>query len=246
MLFFKEDTMQICQRIAMVMFMAFLCNATVAWSETLYISDQLVVSLRELPQRSAESIVYLKTDTPVEVLEVNGEYTQVKTANGEIGYVQRSYLSASLPKTVVIKRLTSENEKLNGRIQELEKRYSEAFAKGDEAQVKILAELEESRDQAVKLQRDLHESNTALAEITKAHKALRENNKNVIAITDERNQLKLSNEKLSASVSTLETENNELLKKESIQWFLTGAGVLFLGWLLGKLSKSRRKGSLYS
>jgi SH3 domain protein len=225
--------------------MVFLCNTAVAWSKTSYISDQLVVSLRELPQSDAKSIIYLKTDTPVEVLEVGEEYSKVKTEKGEVGYIQKNYLNDGLPKLIVIKQLTQENEKLTGRIKELEKRYSEAFSKGDEAQAKIFEELEESRDQAANFEKALRASNKELEELTKAHAVLRENSKNVVAITDELNQVKLSYEELSAAVSKLEIENNELLKKETIQWFLTGAGVLLLGWLLGKLSKPRRKSSLY-
>lgn len=240
--------MQTYRWIVVVMVMAFLSTVSTVsdvWSKTNYISDQLIVSLRELPQNSAKPIVYLKTDTPLEVLEVGEEFSKVKTEKGEIGYVQKSYLTENLPRTTIIKRLTQENENLNGRILELEKRYNEAFSKGDESQKKILAELQESRGLVDNLQKDLQEANKALSEITKSHEELMVNAKNVVAITDERNQLRGSNETLSATVSNLEAENKKLLKKETIQWFLTGAGVLLLGWVLGKFSKSRRKGSLY-
>ena len=72
-----------CQRISIVGFMVlFFCTAH-AWAETRYIADQLVVSLRAQPQSNAETIVYLRTDTPVEVIDVGEEYVQVKTENGE-------------------------------------------------------------------------------------------------------------------------------------------------------------------
>jgi SH3 domain protein len=229
----------------MAIFMVFVCNTSVTWAENLYISDQLVVSLRELPQNGAKTIVYLKTDTPVEVIDFGEEYLKVKTVNGEIGYIQKNYLTENLPKTIVIKRQAQENEKLKERVQELEKRYSEAFSKGDENQKKILAELVESRAQAEKLQMDFQQSQTELAERTKTYEALRENAKDIIAITEERNQLRLSNEELTTTLANLNEERKGRLQKETIQWFLAGAGVLFLGWILGKFSRSRRKGSLY-
>jgi len=230
---------------SIVISLAFLCNATVALAETRYISDQLVVSLRELPQDNSETIVYLKTDAPVEVLEVEGEYLKVKTTNGEVGYIRKSYLTEDTPKATVISRLTRENEGLKERVQELEKKYREAFSKGDEAQKKILSDLEDSRLQIAKLDKELNKSETELAERTQAYETLRQNAENIIDITAERDQLRLSHEELTAAANNLEEERKELLKKETIQWFLAGAGVLLLGWIIGKFSRSRRKGSLY-
>jgi SH3 domain protein len=233
------------QRISIAIFLAFLCTATVALAETRYIADQLVVSLRQLPQNNSETIVYLRTDTPVEVLEVGEEYLKVKTTNGEVGYIQKSYLTEKTPKATIISRLTRENEGLKGRVEELEKQYREVFSKGDEAQKKILSELENSRSKIAKLEKDLNKSETELAERSQAYESLRKNAENIIDITAERDQLRLSHEELTAAVNKLEEQRKELLKKETIQWFLTGAGVLFLGWLIGKFSRSRRKGSLY-
>ena len=233
------------QRITMVIFVSLLCNVTAAWAETRYISDQLVVSLREQPQDGSETIVYLKTDTPVEVLEVGEQYIQVKTKNGEVGYIQKSYLTEKIPKATVISRLTRENEGMKERIRELEKQYREVFSKGDEAQKKILSELEDARLQIAELDKALLKSETELAERTKAYEALKKNSEDIIDITAERDQLRLSHEELTTAVTSLDEERKELLKKETIQWFLTGAGVLFLGWVIGKFSRSRRKSSLY-
>ncbi len=233
------------QRITMVIFVSLLCNVTAAWAETRYISDQLVVSLREQPQDGSETIVYLKTDTPVEVLEVGEQYIHVKTSNGEVGYIQKSYLTEKTPKATVISRLTRENEGMKERIRELEKQYREVFSKGDEAQKKILSELEDARLQIAELDKALLKSETELAERTQAYEALKKNAENIIDITAERDQLRLSHEELTTAVTSLDEERKALLKKETIQWFLTGAGVLFLGWVIGKFSRSRRKSSLY-
>ena len=172
------------QRITRVIFVSLFCNVTAAWAETRYISDQLVVSLREQPQNGSETIVYLKTDTPVEVLEVGEQYIQVKTKNGEIGYIQKSYLTEKIPKATVISRLTRENEGLKERVQELEKQYREAFSKGDEAQKKVLSELEDARLQVAELDKALLKSETELAERTQAYEALKKNaNERKINIT---------------------------------------------------------------
>lgn len=237
--------MRLAQKIFFVMLMVLLCSAAVAWAETQYVSDQLIVSLREGPENNAKLITYLKTDTPVEVLEAGKEFSKVKTSAGEIGYIQKSYLVKDLPKNTTIRRLTQENETLNGRIRELEKKYSDAFSKGDEAQKKMLVELDESRKQIATLQEDLQKTKSRLAEVSSTYETLAENSQNVVAIANERNQLKVDNDQLSGSVARLEKEREAVMRKGMIQWFIAGAGVLVLGWVIGKFSRSRRKSSLY-
>ncbi len=235
--------MLICQRIFMVLFIALLCDVPLAWSETRYISDQLIVSLREAPQDSAEPITYLKTDTPVEVLEAGEVYSKVTTTDGRTGYVQKHFLIKDTPKTTLIKQLTQENASLKDQIETLEKRYQAVFSDEDEAQAKIRAELEQSREQLIALQKNLAESNEDLAKVSQAYDALRDNAQNVVAITEERNQLKGDHEELTGRINSLEKTKEVLLRKQTTQWFLAGAGVLLLGWFLGKFSKSRRKNS---
>lgn len=232
-------------RITLVMIIGLLAVPSFAWAETLYVSDQLVVSLRELPQENSKAITYLKTDTPVELIEDGKAFSKVKTANGEIGYIQKSYLVESLPKPVIIKRLTRENERLNERIRELEVQYKEAFTSGDETRARLVTEMEEFRAQAGRLQAELNDSNEKFVEISEAYETLKENSKDIVAITDERNQLKLSNNELSVTLNNLEQERKVWMRNGIIRWFLAGGGVLFVGWVLGKFSKPRRKSSLY-
>jgi SH3 domain protein len=225
--------------------MVFFFYPALAWAETRYISDQLVVSLREQPQNNSETIVYLRTGAPVEVLDVGEKYLKVKTANGEVGYIQKHYLTEDTPKAKIISRLTRDNQALQERVEELEKRYSESFAKSDEARKKTLSELDEARRRVAVLEKDLQESKAGLAERTREYEALRKNAKNIVEITAERDRLRLSHEELTSSVTRLEEEREDQLKKETTQWFLAGAGVLFFGWILGKFSRSKRKRSLY-
>lgn len=233
------------QRISIVGFMVLFFCAAHAWAETRYIADQLVVSLRAQPQSNAETIVYLRTDTPVEVLEVGEEYLKVKTANDEVGYIQKHYLTEDTPKVKIISRLTRDNQALQARVEELEKRYSESFAKTDENRKKILSELEDARRRVDALEKALQTSEAELAERTKAYEELRKNTENVVEITAERDQLRRSHAELTTTVASLEEAKEDYLKKETTQWFLAGAGVLFFGWILGKFSRAKRKRSLY-
>jgi SH3 domain protein len=240
-----EEFMLLCQRIGLIMFLLLFVSTSAAWSATRYIADQLIVSLRELPDDNSNIISYLKTDTPVELLEAGKEYSKVTTADGATGYIQSHYLTEKIPKATTIKRLTQENQSLNERIQNLDQKYQETFSKGDDANKKLLDELESLRASEIQLKKDLSQSNDNLAEITDAYESLKANSQDIIAITDERNRLKTRVEELSTDFTRLQEEKKGSQKNQAIRWFLAGAGVLLFGWMLGKFSRSRRRSSLY-
>ncbi|MCP4023747.1 MAG: peptide-binding protein, partial [Desulfobacteraceae bacterium] len=52
------------------------------------------------------------------------------------------------------------------------------------------------------------------------------------------------NNLLSSRLERLERANNKMFKTSMIYWFLAGAGVLFLGWLIGhNVSLRKRRAS---
>jgi SH3 domain protein len=235
--------MQIGRRFIVVLLPVFFCTTGLVWAETLYISDQLVVSLREQPQDGAKAVTYLRTDTAVDVLGKEGDYYKVQTENNETGFISKNYLVENTPKSIIIKRLSQETETLKIRILELENQYKEATSKGTDVQARVAADLQREREKVVQLEKTLLETKSALQKVRAEHEALQENTKNVVAIAEERDQLKTSNQDLSAKLANIESERESVLRRDAIQWFLAGAGVLFLGWLLGKLSKPRRRSS---
>lgn len=225
--------------------MFFACSAAPAWTATRYVTDQLVVSLRQTPQGGAEVIGYLRTDTPLEIIEEAGDYLKVKTRDGEVGYVQQQYLTDQTPKPVVISRLEKDVARLNARIKDMEKDLGMATSQGEEAQQKIVAELRAAKEKATTLQGEYDRTSRELAQVSKEYEALQTNAKNVVALTQERDSLQETNQSLTAKLAKLEAERDSLLKTGAIKWFFTGAGVLLIGWILGKLSGGRRRRSAF-
>jgi SH3 domain protein len=56
----------------------------------------------------------------------------------------------------------------------------------------------------------------------------------------ERDRLTAEKKRLMAENRRLEAERERAHRKELIYWFLAGAGVLFIGWLMGKASRRKR------
>jgi SH3 domain protein len=234
--------MKMAKSAVFILWVLLFCSISIAWSETRYISDQLVVSLRSQPQNNAEAITYLRTDTKVDIIGEDGAFYQVKTKDNEIGFIQKSYLVEDTPKAAIIKQISKENEKLKDRINTLEQQYQEAISNGDNAHLKLVDELKEARQLANDLQKDLDGSKSRFQKASNAFDTLEKNAKNVVEITADRDQLRASNEELSSKLDRIGEEKFALQKSKSIQWFLAGAGVLFVGWIIGK---PRRRSSLY-
>ena len=116
-----------------------------------------------------------------------------------------------------------------------------ATSQSDQSQQELNAQLAEAQTKATELQDGLTKSQTELKQTRQDYQVLQNDAKEVIAITKERDQLRKINNELSATIATLDEEVGELTKTGVIKWFLAGAGVLFLGWIIGKVSGNRRR-----
>jgi SH3 domain protein len=215
--------------------------AATAGAEARYVSDQLIVSLREKPQSSAQSITYLKTDTPVEFIEEAGSFIKVRTKAGEIGYIQKDYLTAKTPKAITIRQLQQERDRLADKVEEMKKQLAMATSRGDQTQQELARQLTESSEQVSELQKNLEESQAVLTRTSQEYQALQRDTKDVVATTNERDLLRQTNQELTASVADLKEKVKDLSMSGLIKWFLAGAGVLFVGWILGKYAGGRRR-----
>ena len=235
--------MQPIYRLPATILILWILLVTDGWAETRYITDQLVVSLRGTPQDNAESITYLRTDTPVEVIEETGDFIKVKTGEGEIGYIKNHYLTKETPKSTVIRRLQQERDRLATTVTETKKQLASARSNQDQATQELQASLDETRSELETLQKKYLDSQAALQHTKTDYQELQEDTQNVASITRERDQLRVNNEELTARISKLEEEVSSLMKTGIIKWFLAGGGVLFFGWIIGRLSGSRRRRS---
>lgn len=235
--------MKNCWRIAGPALIVLTLLATAARAETRYISDQLIVTLREQPQQNAQSITHLKTDTPVEVLEDAGDFVKVKTKAGEIGYVQTYYLLPETPKAIIIRQLQQERDRLADKVAEMQRQLATVTSRGDKTQQELATQLAESDKQLNELREKLEESQTTLTRISQDYQTLQKDAEDVVNIARERDQLRKTNQELTTDVASLNDKVKDLTMSAIIKWFLAGGGVLLLGWIIGKTSGGRRRGT---
>jgi len=209
-------------------------------ADTRYVDDQLVITLRQGKSSRHKILRTLKTGTPLEVLEENGSYLKVRTADGLEGFVLLQYISSSTPKAQIITRLEKKNKELQEKIARLGKTNDDFKAQ--------IATMQESHTQELhKLTGKSSLTEEALQQIKKEQIKTAENystllaqSENVIAIAEERDQLLKDKSKLTSAVTSLRTQNEKLSDNRMIKWFLAGGGVFLLGWIIGKISRKKR------
>lgn len=215
-------------------FIFFLCNfAALASAETVYVSDQLVITLRQGKSTKHKIIKTLQTGTSMEVLESakDDPYIKVRLTGGEVGYVLSQYISTEIPKSTVISRLQTQISDLQEKLSSLEN-----------ARNLVSDDFQEIKSAKEAYEKDLGQTKAELEELSQKYKTLLKQSEQVVTISKERDDFQKSQTMLLAEVKELRDENYILKKASLIKWFLAGAGVFFFGWLAGKFSKKKKQG----
>ena len=223
-----------------ILFCLFLLAATAA-AETRYVSDQLIIALRNAPDPDAAVITTLKSDTPVQILEDSGRFLKVRTDKGEEGYVLSQYVTPTRPKSLELDRLQQENQQLQNKLSQLQKAQSASSSELEQARQQQEAQIKDLQAKLAAAETELTSTKHQAAELQSKYETLQKDAANVVAVAKERDTLQAENTKLNAELSSLRDENNSLLRSGMIQWFLAGGGVFFFGWLVGKISRKKRR-----
>ncbi len=220
-------------------FMIFNSQAS---AETLYVTDQLVITLRTGKSSKHEILKTLKTGTPLEVLErAEGDaYVKVKVNNSLEGYVLEQYLTSKTPKSIIISRFEREVEKLKKQLANSDSRRTELAKELNTIQDNFSERENEIRSDNSELNDALEKSNEDLQDITQKYNSLVDKSAKVVEITSDRDRLQKNNSQLASEVQALRAENSKLMRTGVIKWFLAGGGVFLFGWMIGKISRKRK------
>ncbi len=202
--------------------------STAVQAETMYVSDLAEITLRTGKGIDHKIIAMIKSGQNVEVLEPADQWTMVRLPNGKEGWVISRFLTSKLPSRIELKKLQEKHKAL---LALADSPYAEISKLTDENQ-KLKAELAVSEKTITALQ--------ASYETLKRSKSanllkLQAGSKNSVA--------RLS--KQQKEVERLEEELSKLERRQYFYWFLSGAAVLFVGFLMGYSAKRQRRRSSF-
>jgi SH3 domain protein len=209
-------------------------------AKTQYVSDQLLITMREGQGNEFKIIQMLVAGTPLEIMEESQNYLKVRTKDGREGWVLKQYITSETPKTEIIAGLKKEIDRLKTQLEnhnrdkmslqnELQAVKSDYSQKITNLTQNVSASREEAEQTAKELKRASEKYNTLV-----------EQSKNIAALVKERDSLKAANNRLNAETEHFQKENSQLKRLQMIWWFLAGGGVFFVGWIIGSVSKKKR------
>ena len=212
-------------------------------ARTGYVSDMLFLTFRQGPGNSYAVEKTLMSNTPVLILEEKNEFFKVELESKEVGWVDKNFIIFTLPKALMINKLEEENKSLSNKTMELQSRVRELK---DE-----LSSVKQNYSQAkekleISLNKALDEKNKSinmLSDTQGEYETLTRQSKNIQKIIKENKILKKQTKTTSEELETIKEKNRNLFKTSMIKWFLTGAGVLLLGWIIGQSVSAKKQHS---
>lgn len=210
----------------------FFLLGTAAYGETLYVKDVFEVMVRTGPDRTHKIIAMPESGTPIEILEAldiesESEWVKVRLPNEKEGWMLAQFLVPGPPKQEVITRLQGQNRALSLKAESLA----------------------EEND---RLKRERKELERALSKQTQTANSLGESFETLKSESKEFLALKASHEKASKELGTktkqvaeLENEVDGLRNSQTLRWFIAGASVIIVGFIIGYASRRpKRRSSL--
>jgi SH3 domain protein len=223
----------------------FTANIQSLFAETRYVSDQLIISVRNGPNQDDNVLGYIRTGTVVDVLEERERYLRIKTEDGLDGWVQAQYIISEKPDGRIIEDLRNEINELNKKIE---------FLKNEEGTLsdKLLAKKQINEAKIKELEKELNisQKNTAklnndLIELDKKYKKLLSNTENTDELIRKLEKSKKLDSTLKNEISNIKKEIQTPRKSGIIKPFLAGAGVFFVGFILGAITKRKKRSKFY-
>ena len=227
------------------------CSATSVLAASGYISDRLIIYLKDSTEEPSNSVARVQTGDKVEIIGTKEDFHLVKTEDGKEGWILKQYILFSQPKEIKIKTLQSEKENLQKLLAEEKKKNAKKFeelrrtfaASSDQS---LLVEKVEELDQAIAQRDALLQKNKELQVTIQAmkeeRKQLKQDKNKIIELNNSRKELQKKVAQLRAQLDAKKQGAvNRLGLDPRISWFMAGAFVLLVGMLIGKTGKKKQK-----
>ncbi len=201
--------------------------AAMGQEQTAYITDSFQVTLRTGPGVDHKIVAMIGSGQPLSLIETGEEWSQVSLPDGRQGFVLNRFISETPPARLTLERIRSAYESLQAKDKELETSNN-----------KLVSENRSLQDQ-------LEKARGELAAVEAQYANLKAESSDVFSLKTRYERTAASLRESTERAQQLEAQVSELEVNRNIRWFLSGAGVLVLGFLIGFSSKKqRRKSSL--
>ena len=215
------------------------------FADTRYVSDELIISVRDGQNQDDNVLGYIRTGTAVDVFEEKGRYLRIKTEDGLEGWVQTQYIISEKPNGRIVEDLRNEINDLNKKVESSKNGQGSLSDK-----LLVTKQIYEVRIRELEQEVNINQKNTAkakseLIELNKKYKKLLSNSENTDELIRKLKKSKKLDSKLKTEINNLKKDSQSPLKSSIIQPFLAGAGVFIVGFILGGLARRKKRSKFY-
>lgn len=229
--------------LAIFFIVAFIESASInsVFAETRYVSDRLIISVRDGQSQDTAVLGYIETAAPVDILEEKEDLLKIRTEDGIEGWVRAQYIVSEKPKAMIIENLKNQIAALNKKIETLNNEQDSASDTLSKTKNMYKEKIEELQEEVNINQKLAAKAKSDFIQLNKKHTDLLKYSKNTESLIDEVEKLKKSNAELNTEVKSLRKDRKNPLKSNRIQSFIAGAGVLLFGFILGGSAKKKKR-----
>jgi SH3 domain protein len=205
--------------------LVFTMGATAAMASTLYVTEDFEITMRTGPGVDRKIIALIRSGQRVEEISTSEEWTEIRLPSNKTGWVLTRYLSPKEPCAMVKERLQTEFTQIQTEKAELETKNTDLEAENQ------------------RLEAQLASTQASLERVTGDFDSLKTESTDFLKLKSQFRKVTAELEETKTKADKFEDETGRLLRNQNIKWFLAGAGVLLIGFIIGFSSRRQKRRS---
>ena len=196
-----------------------------AWAEKMYVTDMMEITLRTGPGIDHKIVAMLKSGQEVDFVIEDKEWSMISLPSGRQGWVLSRFISQNPPSRLVLESLKEKHKALTLQA------------------ASLLEENMKIKSENQRLSTELTGKQEITQGLTRTYEALKKNCAEYFELKSnyESTVGRLADQTRKAE--KLEEELKRMHENRAYIWFLCGAGVIILGFLIGFSVRSQRRRS---
>jgi SH3 domain protein len=202
--------------------------STAVQAETMYVDDIIKITVRTGPGINHKIVAMIKSGERVEVLkpeEPETDWSLVRITNGKEGWVLSRFLTPKEPDGLVLGRYKKKHSVLKNQA------------------VSLIEENNVYKKENKKLNSELKTNREMSDKIKSSYETLKKESAEFLELKSNYGKTSSKLIEQTKKAKKMEEELTSLLLHQNIKWFLSGAGVLLLGFVIGFSTKRQRRRS---
>lgn len=212
-------------KLILTVVLALAMVATAALANTVYVTEDFEITMRTGPGVDRKIIALIRSGQRVEEVSKSEEWTEIRLPSDKTGWVLTRYLSPKEPCALVKERIQTQYNQLQTDHTELQAKNSDLEAVNQ------------------RLEAQLASTQASLERVTGDFDDLKTESTDFLKLKTQFKKVTAQLEETKTKADKFEDETSRLLRNQNIKWFLAGAGVILIGFIIGFSSRRQKRRS---